>query len=148
MLTEGRFLSLSATIEISGISSAKTESSDPSIRKDLELNQIETKQNNISVNNQSAMSEENELDESNTECVYVENLVEILRPDNYSSRGFGFLLNSGQSNNNTIAQAQQLIVFNKNNEQYVTTNESYAQIVVVEPGNYSPLNQTLFSSLT
>lgn len=86
------------------------------------------------------MSEETELDESNTEYVYLENLVEILRPDNYSSRGFGFLLNSGLSNNNTIAQSQQLIVYNKNNEQFIKTNESYAQIVVVEPGNYTLLN--------
>jgi hypothetical protein len=73
----------------------------------------------------------NELDESSLPClVYTERTVEITRPINYVQRGFGFLLNTGVS-----STGQSVITLRLADESETTVvNDSYAQVVVVEPG--------------
>jgi hypothetical protein len=70
--------------------------------------------------------EQDELDENEeNEQDYdlVEKQFDIVRPNDYSSRGFGFLLNTG-------------LVNNRNKSENVSHQiDSYAQVVVVEHGN-------------
>lgn len=74
-------------------------------------------------------SQSDELDESqNQEYVYIETTVDIERPHDYQSRGFGFLLNSGLNNKQSSEPIQLLI-----NNEIVLIDKCYAQIVVVEP---------------
>lgn len=69
--------------------------------------------------------------------MYIEKYVEISRPDAYASRGFGFLLNSGIVG---IAGNSPISILTKNRDtnelETVESNETYAQIVVVETGIY------------
>lgn len=88
--------------------------------------------------NTSINEENNELDESicTVQYVYLEKQVDITRPDNYTSRGFGFLLNSGLATSNNVKSPISVLVRNKdtNETETILVNENYALIVVVEPG--------------
>lgn len=90
--------------------------------------------------------QEIELEETTTTAtdvklkfVYLEKEVEISRPFNYSSRGFGFLLNTGLANDFVNSELYLLV----NPENAISSDtfierlfvyENFAQIVVVEPG--------------
>jgi hypothetical protein len=112
------------TIEISGVT-----------HQDNSTKKSETEQN---VNNDTgcdkSVSEDNELEESTMQSVYyVEKFIEITRPINYAQRGFGFLLNTGVSSKGNVNSVNNIILKTGDTETTVV-NDSYAQVVVVEPG--------------
>ncbi|CAF0711793.1 unnamed protein product [Brachionus calyciflorus] len=117
----------STTPVILEISKSKNEPSDKNVNPAVKES---TEPHNTSIN-QSLNESQNELDESqNVQYVYIEKLVDITRPDNYTSRGFGFLLNSGyNSNKSELNEPINVLI----NDELVLVNECYAQIVVVEP---------------
>ena len=84
---------------------------------------------NQSINEEASDDVFNESDLTNKQYVYIEKYIEIDRPLNYTPRGFGFLLNSGQ----TSSPSSILI---KENENITELCQNYAQIVVVEPGRH------------
>ena len=67
--------------------------------------------------------------------LYCDKKIEIDRPLNYAQRGFGFLLNTGLSVNGSSTAGVNLVLKNGDIETTVI-NDSYAQVVVVEPGNF------------
>ena len=103
---------------------------------------------NIEQNQQQEIELE-ETTEVKLKFVYLEKEVEIYRPVNYSSRGFGFLLNTGLNANEDFVNSElYLLVYPENNDSVNVNNaistdtfverlfvyENFAQIVVVEPG--------------
>ena len=69
----------------------------------------------------------NESDSNNSkQFVYLEKFVQIERPQGYSARGFGFLLNNGP--------APMTILIRQNENLITEVFQNYAQVVVVEPG--------------
>ena len=142
MYTSFRFVNLSnfiyraATIEITGIRSTNSNSEQNQSCETLVNTKTNTDNDLNEANklNSSMNNEDNELDGNETinhYYYYIEKLVDLRRPDNYSSRGFGFLLNSGQSNK----QSNQIFVRNLDDMTETSiVNQNYAQIVVVEPG--------------
>ena len=129
------FIYRAATIEITGIRSTNANSEQNQSCETLVNTKTNSDNDRSEANklNSSMNNEDNELDGNETinHYYYIEKLLDLRRPDNYSSRGFGFLLNSGQSNK----QSNQIFVRNLDDMTETSIiNQNYAQIVVVEPG--------------
>ena len=134
--------SVSATIEISGVTAHRGNDLHTNTEMICEqlLNHVNTRTNIESAHtakstkaeikeektHHHADEEQEELDENEEnehDFEFVEKQFEIVRPKDYTSRGFGFLLNTGLVNNrNKCDNAGHQI-------------DSYAQVVVVEHGN-------------
>lgn len=125
---------MSATIEISGVSAkrgndlhANTEMICEQFLNDVRTNK-ESAQTAKSTKSETKEGDEEpedleESEENEQDYELVEKQFEIVRPKDYTSRGFGFLLNTGLVNNrNKSDNASHQI-------------DSYAQVVVVEHGN-------------
>ena len=111
-----------------------------------------TSNSNNNNNNNNDEKSKSELDDLNDDSslnlqnqyVYIEKSIDIVRPYDYSSRGFGFLLNSGLSNlnntnkNSNLNQPSELKVLKNgndlNNMEYDVISHNCALVVVVEPG--------------
>lgn len=117
---------------------------------------------NVNTNNDAKETEQKPSDADSQDAhvrkpcrfYFTERQVDITRPDNYASRGFGFLLNTGLSNDELSASNSELILLVRANDlinddrqsmctltigehTYLRrpfTYENFAQIVVVEPG--------------
>lgn len=129
-------------------SSTSNNNSNNDDHNDCDQNEKKTNATNEMKQNRSGVEEDEHKNSSNTQqqqlnndenndlsnatqiqyyYTYTEKFVDITRPDSYTSRGFGFLLNCG-----TLAKSSdhhKSSTNNKNNNIY----DTYAQIVVVEP---------------
>jgi hypothetical protein len=116
----------STTIELTGVTSNKQE-------KIHENNKILNESNDDSLN-------KNDDEDSLSHCMdysnytFVEKFVSIERPFDYSSRGFGFLLNSGVASKVSSGNAKGNLFLNATSLVQNVINQNFAQIVVVEHG--------------
>jgi hypothetical protein len=129
-----KVLKTSLTLEITGISKEIDDNKKNSLLKTVN-NTCKINDKNEETDHEDCTSSNNNNNEiNNLPCLFTEKTIEIVRPINYSQRGFGFLLNTGVLSNSTKSTNDRIIILKNGDEETKVPNENYAQVVVVEHG--------------